>query len=271
MKERGYQYEFSRDNAEMHSARGRQRKALTMLAVLEDALGADGLASARVLNVGCSTGLIDEILAARVATVTGIDIDGAAIELAIQRRTRGNIEFRLGDAMALDFPSAAFDVVICSQVYEHVPDPERMMAEIERVLVPEGACYFAATNRFCVMEQHYHVPFLSILPVSWAHRYLRLLGKGDHYHERHLTLWGLRRLARGFRVDDYTGKLLSEPGRYHFDYMLGSGLKAFVIRTWARLAYWAFPGYIWVLRKRASLAPGRAGSPRGPDRNEPAP
>jgi len=234
----------------MHSSDGRRRKALTMLAVLRDALGADGLAEARVLNVGCSTGLIDEVLAEQVGSVVGIDIDLGAVDTARACSTRANVEFRLGDAMAMDFPGDSFDVVICSQVYEHVPDPARMMAEIHRVLAPAGVCYFAATNRWCVMEQHYHLPFLSIIPVSWAHYYLRWSGKGQYYHERHMTLSGLRRLTSGLVIDDYTRRILESPARYHAYYMINSRNKIIIASLLLRFAYWALPGYIWILRKR---------------------
>lgn len=249
MSERGYQYDFSKDNAAMHSADGRRRKALTMLAVLRDALGVDGLAKARVLNVGCSTGLIDEVLAEQTGSVVGIDIDQGAVESARARCSSTNLEFRLGDAMAMDFPEHSFDVVICSQVYEHVPDSVRMMTEIHRVLAPLGVCYFAATNRWCVMEQHYQLPFLSAIPVSWAHRYLRLCGKGSYYHERHMTLGGLRQLTAAFEVTDYTRKMIADPDHYEAGYMLGSGLKRFIALLLARWSYWAFPGYVWLLRR----------------------
>lgn len=250
MSERGYQYDFSKDNAAMHSSEGRRRKALTMLAILRDALGAGVLAQARVLNVGCSTGLVDEVLAEQVGSVVGIDIDQAAIESARLQRVSANLEFHLGDAMALDFPGESFNVVICSQVYEHVPDPTRMMAEIYRVLMPGGLCYFAATNRFCVMEQHYHLPFLSVIPVSWAHHYLRWCGRGNYYHERHRTVWGLRRLTSGLVADDYTARLVADPVRYHAEYMINSRNKRVVAELLLRFAYWAFPGYIWILRKK---------------------
>lgn len=254
MTERGYQYDFSATSAEMHSVAGRRRKAATMLAILAEALG-PRLAEARVLNVGCSTGIIDEFLAPHVGRVTGIDIDAPAVEGARLRCRAGNTEFRVGDAMQLDFPDASFDVAICSQVYEHVPDPVRMMKEIHRVLAPGGVCYFAATNRFCIMEQHYHLPFLSVIPVPLAHLYLRLLGRGKFYHERHLTLGGLRRLTAPFRVEDFTPKVIAEPARYEAGYMIGeSGLKPKLIRAFAKSAYWAFPGYLWLLWRDADPA-----------------
>lgn len=247
MTERGYQYDFSADNEAMHDVSGRRRKAATMLAILGEALG-DRLVRARVLTVGCSTGIIDEFFAPHVARVTGIDIDAPAVEAARERCRAPNAEFRVGDAMNLDFPDASFDIVLCSQVYEHVPDPKRMMAEIRRVLAPRGVCYFAATNRFCVIEQHYGLPFLSVIPVPLAHLYLRALGRGRYYHERHMTLGGLRRLTADYRVEDFTQKVLAEPTRYRADYMIGeSGWKPRLIRLFAKWAYWAFPGYLWLL------------------------
>lgn len=257
MNERGYQYDFSHDNAAMHSVEGRQRKAATMVAVLNDALG-ERLPHARVLNVGCSTGIIDTYLAPHVGKVTGIDIDEPAVQLARTRCSAPNAEFRVGDAMRLDFPDESFDVVICAQVYEHVPDPVRMMEEIHRTLAPGGVCYFAATNRFCIMEQHYHLPFLSAVPVPLAHLYLRLLGRGRYYHERHFSLIGLRRLTKRFAVEDFTRRILNEPDQFEATYMLGGGARLAVARGLARWAYWAFPGYIWLLwknPKHAAAAP----------------
>lgn len=246
---RGYQLEFSVGNPAMHSFEMRQRKATTMLAVLEDALGAERLSSARVLNVGCSTGLIDEVLADKVKEVVGIDIDEGAITLAKERCTKPNASFFIGDAMSLDFPDASVDVVICSQVYEHVPDPEKMIREIHRILGKGGVCYFAATNRLCIMEQHYRLPFLSIVPVRWAHLYLRLLKRGVYYHERHLTLSGLRELVSGFQVEDYTVKIIDDPDRFCTGYMFNTTFKHLLARALLYCAYWGFPGYIWVLRK----------------------
>lgn len=250
MTQRDYQFGFSVGNPAMHELEGRQRKAITMLAVLEDVLGPERLANARALNVGCSTGLIDEVLSSRVKEVTGIDIDADAIALAAQRCCKPNATFRVGDAMALDFPDASMEVVICSQVYEHVPDPAKMMSEIHRVLSNDGVCYFAATNRLCVMEQHYQLPFLSIIPVSWAHRYLHLLGRGHFYHERHLTLSGLRGLTKQFLVKDYTAKIVDNPDHFHARYMLRTQLKLIAGKIFVRAAYWCFPGYIWILSKR---------------------
>ena len=71
-----------------------------------------------------------------------------------------------------------------------------MMEEIRRVLTPGGVCYFAAGNRLTLMEPHYHLPLLSILPKTIGHIYVRLAGKANSYYETHLIIWGLRRLQR---------------------------------------------------------------------------
>lgn len=246
---RSYQLDFSDGNAAMFAQQDRYKKADTMLAVLSDHFP-EGVSPLRVLTVGCSAGFIETRLAENVRSVVGVDIDAPAIQFAQNEHVRDNLQFVVGDAMNLAFPPSAFDVVICSQVYEHVPDASKMMSEILRVLRPGGVCYFAATNRFCIMEQHYFLPFLSVIPVSLAHVYLRATGKGRHYYERHLSYFGLARLCNAFVRIDYTRQLVRDPARFKTTYLFsGKPLKALVAKVMLRCAYWVFPGYVWLLRK----------------------
>jgi ubiquinone/menaquinone biosynthesis C-methylase UbiE len=251
MSHRGYQLDFAREHGAMYDIEGRRRKAVTLLAVMADVLG-PALSTARVLNVGCSTGIMDAMIAPHVGSLLGLDIDEAAITHAVRTHQQDKLEFRVGDAMAMDVTDATIDLAICSQVYEHVPDPARMLREIHRVLRPGGHCYFAATNRLRVLEQHHRLPFLSIVPIRLAHRYMRLAGKGRYYYERHYTYWTLRHLVGQFELIDYTKRILRDPVAFKAEYMLGAGgPKLALIRTLAKAAYWAFPGYIWVLRRPA--------------------
>ena len=247
--ERGYQHDYAAGRPQMYDVTERHRKAATMVAVLSQCLG-ERLRCSRVLNVGCSAGLIDEALAPSVGSVVGIDIDAAAIAAATARGLPANVTLVAGDAMALDFEDGAFDVVICSQVYEHVPDVERLMSEIHRVLRIGGLCYFAATNRWTIVEMHHGLPFLSWLPSRLADRYMRLAGKGDRYYERHLGYADLKRNVKQFAVRDFTARILDDPETYQAGYLFRSRWKRLAARLAFRFVRPVFPGYIWVLERK---------------------
>ena len=243
----------------MHDVAGRERKAKTMVSVLENHMQKP-LHQLRLLNVGGSAGIIDNYLAGHFKSVTSIDIDELAIEKAKNEYCNNdNLEFQIGDAVNLHFNDNEFEVVICSQVYEHVPSAEKMIAEIYRVLVPGGVCYFAASNRLMWNEPHYNLPLLSVVPRSLAHFYIKLMGKSDRYHELHYTYWGLKKLVSSFFVHDYTNVIIANPVKYHVEYMLKPGsVKAIIAGFIARNLLWLSPGYIWLLEK-----PGKALHPDG--------
>src|SRR5215471_7459689 len=102
-------------------------------------------AGQNVLDVGCGTGVV-AITAARIgAGVRGIDLTPELLE-----RARGNarianveIEFREGDAEALPFEDAVFDVVLSQFGHMFAPRPEVALAQMLRVLKPGGTIAFA--------------------------------------------------------------------------------------------------------------------------------
>ena len=125
-----------------------------------------------------------------------------------------------------------------------------MLAEIRRVLKTGGVCYFAANNRLMFMEPHYQLPLLSLMPQRMADLYLRLTRKVDRYYENHLSYWGLRRLVSRFETVDYTRRILADPQRFKASYMITSGSALQKIAQFVSTrAYWALPGYVWLLRK----------------------
>jgi 2-polyprenyl-3-methyl-5-hydroxy-6-metoxy-1,4-benzoquinol methylase len=248
--ENKYQYKFSEmHREEMYSRKGRERKAKTMVSVLQDYFNTD-LKSLTLLDVGSSTGLIANYLAMYFGEVVGIDIDGPAVEFAKATHKKDNLVFIQADSLKIDMPENYFDAVICAQVYEHVPDAAIMMDEIYRVLKPGGVCYFAAGNRLNIIESHYHLPFLSVIPRPLAHIYIRWAGRGKFYYEKHLSYWGLRRLVRKFEVIDYTRTIIENPPRFSIDYMLKTGAMKTRLAGWiVKYAFCLCPGYIWLLKK----------------------
>ncbi|WP_299771788.1 class I SAM-dependent methyltransferase [uncultured Pseudoteredinibacter sp.] len=246
---REQQENYSMIASEMFNQEGRTQKAKTMWSVLSDCIEED-CKKLRLLNVGGSSGIIDEYLAGYFSSITSLDIDVNAQFGARKIAVSKNVHFVTSDATGMGIKTASVDVVICSQVYEHVLSPELMMAEINRVLKPGGICYFSASNRLMFNEPHYNLKFLSLLPRFLAHKYVRAMGKGDFYHEKHYSYWALKHLVKKFEVVDYTQKIVNDPVRFQADYMLPSlGLKHFFYKLFCRCFYFLMPGYIWVLRK----------------------
>jgi SAM-dependent methyltransferase len=101
-------------------------------------LSATRLGPGRVLDLGCGTGHSYTELGPR--ETVGVDIEPAALE-------GQDRETRVADMRALPFEGDAFDSVVAIQSIEHVPDAERMLAEVGRVLRPGGRAIFVTPNR----------------------------------------------------------------------------------------------------------------------------
>lgn len=235
----------------MYDAKMREAKALKIIKVLDD--HCDDISSLSLLDISCSTGIISRLFAGHFAKVTGIDIDGEAVAYARTHNDVENLDFHVMDALDTTFPSNSFDVIVCNQMYEHVPDAKQMLAEIRRLLVPGGVCYFGATNRLKVIETHYgRLPFLSYLPKKLANLYLRVLGKGDYYYENLYTYWTLKKLCGDFRIVDYTTSVVRNPDRFAASDMVENGsTQQKLALLMLSVAYWLSPGYIWLLEKPA--------------------
>ncbi len=100
-------------------------------------------AGAAVLDVGSGPGTITIDLARRVRPGLVIGIDNAAEVVAraaglAESERVGNIEFRVGDAYALEFDDASFDIVHAHQVLQHLARPIDALREFRRVLKPGG-------------------------------------------------------------------------------------------------------------------------------------
>lgn len=205
------------------------------------------LPSATCLDLGCSSGTITAALAPLFSKTVGLDYDETALKNA-ERVGSSKPAFLRGDAMRLPVPDSSIDVVICAQVYEHVPDDTRLVAEIYRVLKPGGMVFFSGPNKLFPLEPHYRLPFLHWLPGKLANGYLRLLGRGNQYYERSRTLWSLRRLVAPFVVQDVTIEVLIRKAQ-----RTPSGVRATLLSRVPSFAWNlllpALPNYNWILYK----------------------
>ena len=98
---------------------------------LEEALSQNAEKDFRVLDLGCGSGYLNRKNAPADFRIYGLDLSNAY--LAIARQQAHSDVFIQGDALQLPFKDQSFDLVICSEVLEHLPDHEKALEEIKRV------------------------------------------------------------------------------------------------------------------------------------------
>ncbi len=101
----------------------------------------------RVLDVGCGGGFLSNTLAQQGFQVVGVDQSESSLAVARAHDPTGVVDYRLGNALKLDFPDASFDAVTVMDFLEHVSDYSGVIREISRVLVPGGLWFFHTFNR----------------------------------------------------------------------------------------------------------------------------
>src|SRR5580693_4550301 len=103
-------------------------------------------AGQRVLDVACGTGVVAVTAARRGATVSGLDLSPVLLERARYNADLAGVtvDFAEGDAEALAYPDASFDVVLSQFGHIFAPRPEVALSEMLRVLKPGGRLAFAS-------------------------------------------------------------------------------------------------------------------------------
>jgi SAM-dependent methyltransferase len=241
---REQQLAYSELQALMLDETGRRIKAGKIANVLEHFLGRSSLSGLRLLDIGCSGGIVANELRERGASVIGADIDVPGLAKA-RARYGDAVSFLCSDGERLPVADRSIDVVVLNHIYEHVVDPWALAAEVARVLAPSGVAYLGLANRLGMMEPHYRLPFLSWLPRPLAHRYVRAVGRADNYYERFLTRPNLRRLFGSLDIWDYSLPVLTDPERFGAGEVVPgpvSRLPAMVLRPLIPL----IPTYIWI-------------------------
>lgn len=93
----------------------------------------------RALNLGTGEGDYDRMLAGFATDMVGCDVNEEDIRYAAElNKDVANLRYETNNALAMTYPTGHFDLVVSSEVIEHVGDPATMVREIARVLAPGG-------------------------------------------------------------------------------------------------------------------------------------
>jgi len=175
------------------------------------------LAGKRVLDVGCGGGILAESMAARGATVTGIDLGSAPLAVARLhlKESLQQVDYRRIAAEDLAVEQAGqYDVVTCLEMLEHVPDPASTIAACSRLVKPGGHVFFSTLNRN---------PKSWLFAIVGAEYVLGLLPRGTHEYMKFIRPSELDSWCRdsGLAVREYTGLHYNPINR---KYWLGPGV-----------------------------------------------
>ena len=145
----------------------------------------------KILDVGCGPGTITIDLAQLVphGHVTGLEAEAEVLKQARETaaaRSVPNIDFAVGNVLALDYPDDTFDVVHAHQVLQHVGDPVRALREMRRVTRPGGTVAARENDHSAT----FWYPELKGL-TKWQRQYLRVChaNGGEPDAGRRLHVW----------------------------------------------------------------------------------
>lgn len=94
-----------------------------------------------VLELACGTGQLSYPLSVQVACWEATDFSAEMVAQAQKKAPTGGLRFSVQDATALPYPPEHFDAVVISNALHIMPNPEKALAEIHRVLKPAGTLF----------------------------------------------------------------------------------------------------------------------------------
>ncbi len=139
----------------------------------------------KLLDLGCGGGILLESLAKseiakNIEVFMGVDMSGKTLEIARGRAKEQGLPIEYKESSIEDFCSKekeGFDIIIASEVIEHVDDPNAIIPEIAKLLNPEGLIFFSTINRN---------PKSFLLAKVAAEYLLRIVSPGTHEWKKFL-------------------------------------------------------------------------------------
>jgi 2-polyprenyl-6-hydroxyphenyl methylase/3-demethylubiquinone-9 3-methyltransferase len=154
-----------------------------------------------VLDVGCGGGILSESMARAGARVLGIDLSQAVLDVAELHALEGKVpvEYRAiaAEELAQQRP-AAFDLVTCMEMLEHVPDPAASVKALAALVKPGGDVIVSTINRN---------PLAFAVAIVGAEYVTRVLPRGTHEYLKFIRPSELARWGREAQLElrDLTG------------------------------------------------------------------
>jgi len=158
----------------------------------------------RLLEVGCGAGHV--LAGFPQARRTGIDLSSTMLEWA-RRRLGAAVPLCRGLADGLPFPEGAFDVVLCTEVLEHTPDPGAVLRELMRVAGPRGRVVVSIPN-----ENRIDAAKHALARVPLLRRALRVVAAEENeWHLHRMDMPFLRRISAGVAAIERVRALPAAP------------------------------------------------------------
>lgn len=149
-----------------------------------------GLFRRRVIDVGCGGGILSEAMARAGAVVTGIDMSPPALAVAARHAQDQDLTVSYqrysAEEMAHERPGE-FDLVVCMELLEHVPDPASLVRACAALVRPGGDVFFSTVNRNWLA---------GLLVIHVAESLLGIVERGTHHYAQlvkpaELEHWGM--------------------------------------------------------------------------------
>lgn len=137
------------------------------------------------LDVGCGAGGLAIAFTKRSSATVAFDVDLKYLKVATAWGREEGVELNLlvASGESMPFKSEAFDFVACSDVIEHLNNPSKMVGEVARVLKKGGIVYLTCPNkispRIVLKDNHYLLPFFTLLPRRIAEAYVKATKRGE--------------------------------------------------------------------------------------------
>jgi len=196
--------------------------AVQRLEKLQDILGAKMTQGTLVLDVGCGDGVLTSCISG-TANIVGVELASARVRRAAARLPQNS--FVVADAASLPIDAERVDFVVCSEVLEHLPQPDKCISEIWRVLKLGKQLVLTTPNSLSLYPRRFRHEIDQKL-----HRLARHLVRSDNQRARpslpvegsgfgHIRTFTANELGRlldrhGFRTDRLEFFGFIPPGAY---------------------------------------------------------